>query len=149
MTTVLVPRGTKLGEGFSLREQVKALEHLGRRTDGTQSAAHWILNLSDLQKVIQLCGWCRPKFNPRKHGYRKFYAPDPTGITDGYQPHGLSKCDACKQMLGNRGGGVAYIREDTYNLTCVDPLSARRAARAKARRAWMTAADVAALMRKG
>ena len=134
---ILVPAHARLGEGFSRREQIKALEHPGRRTDGVQTAATWITSLIDLRKSILLCTYCRPRFNPRRHGYRKFYAPDLTGKTDGYMHNGI--CDACKQQTALLpGGGMTFIPEETYQLVCIDPLDARRKARAAAGRlsAW-------------
>lgn len=129
---VLVPKYHRLGEGFSRREQVKALEHPGRRTDGTQSAASWLSDLTDLRKAITLCqAYCAPKFNPRRHGYRRFYSPDITGKTDGYTHNGT--CDGCKQNTALLpGGGRTFIPEETYRLVCIDPLDARRKARAAA-----------------
>jgi hypothetical protein len=134
---VLVPKYHRIGEGFSKPEQVAALEHPGRRTNGSQSAASWVGDLKDLKKVILLCSWCRGKFNPRANGYRRFYVPDATGSTDGYASNG--KCDACKQMTINTpGGGTAFVSEDTYNLVCTDPVDARRKARMRARSAWIS-----------
>lgn len=129
---VAVPKYARLGEGFSGRERLKALEHPGRRTDGTQSAAHWITSLLDLRKSLILCTYCRAKFNPRRHGYRKFFAPDLAGTTDGYVHNGI--CDNCKQHTALLpGGGTSFIPEETYRLLCIDPLDARRKARAAAR----------------
>ncbi len=128
---VLVPKYHRIGEGFSRREQSQASEHPGRRTDGTQSAAHWVSALTELRKPVLLCTYHRPLFNPRRHHYRKFYAPDLVGKTDGYTHNG--KCDHCKQdtaMLP--GGGTLFVHEADYNLLCLDPLDARRKARAAA-----------------
>lgn len=137
MTVVLVPKYAKIGEGFSRREQQQSLEHPGRRTNGTQSAATWITGLKDAQKIILLCSWCRGKFNPRDNGYRRFYVPDATGKTDGYASNG--QCDACKQMTINTpGGGTAFVSEATYNLVCTDPVDARRKARLRANSAWIS-----------
>lgn len=132
----LIPKYSKLGEGFSRKEKAQADEHPGRRTDGSQSAASWIVDLVSLRKTILLCSFCRPKFNPRKHNYRKLYIPDPTGHTDGYAANGL--CDSCKQRTENCGGGTAFVHEEIYSLTCIDPVVARRNARAhaKAHSAW-------------
>ena len=129
---ILIPRGPKLGEGFSPREQLRALEHPGRSVDGTQSAAHWITSLLDLRKAVMLCVYCRVKFNPRRHAYRKFYVPDLAGKTDGYVHNGA--CDNCKQQTALLpGGGTTFIPEEHYRLLCIDPLEARRKARAAAR----------------
>lgn len=130
---ILIPRYGKLGEGFSQREKAKANEHPGRRTTirGYQSPASWISDLTDLKKLIILCPFCRVKFNPRKHGYRKYYCPDVTMVTDGYAVNG--QCDGCKQMTVNCGGGTGFIHESEYLKVCIDPISAKRAARARAR----------------
>lgn len=135
MTTVLTPRGTRLGAGFTPAERFDGdHRHPGRRTDGTQSAASWMTDLTDTRKVILLCGWCRAKFNPRRHGYRTFFVPDPTGATSGYVSNG--PCDACKQpTAATPGGGTSFVTEETYHLTCVDPAEVRRASRARARAA--------------
>ena len=108
----------------------RLLEHPGRRTDGSQTAASWIADLSALKKTIILCDVCRVKFNPRKHGYRRMFVSDPTHKSDGYSVGG--KCDGCKQRTENVGGGVAFIHETLYAQVCVDPSEARR----KARLAW-------------
>ncbi len=121
---VIVPKYAKVGQGFSRREKTQAMEHPGRRTDGSQSAASWVADLVGAKKVIILCGFCRAKFNPRRHGYRRMYSPDHTGKTDGYMTNGM--CDGCKQQTVTTGGGTAYISEETYNQVCIDPVEARR-----------------------
>lgn len=134
MTLVAVPQHAKLGEGFSRRAQIEAdAFHPGRRTNGSQSAASWLADLTDLRKLITLCGFCATKFNPKKHGYRRFYVPDHTGITDGYACSGV--CDACRSRL--IATGVAFVAEESYRLLCVDPIEERRRARLRARAAWM------------
>lgn len=136
-TVVLVPAHARLGEGFSRQERLKAREHPGRRIDGHQTAASWISDLVALKKCVLLCSFCRPWFNPKRYGYRRFYSPDLTGKTDGYQVNG--RCDRCKQhTVLIPGGGTEFIAEETYSLVCIDPLDARRKARAAARRmtAW-------------
>lgn len=128
---IVVPKYAKIGRGFSRAEQIDALQHPGRRTDGSQPAASWITQCTDLRKAILLCGWCRQKFNARRHGYRQFYMFDFTGKTDGYQVNGV--CLACKsQTILTPGGGREFIPEETYRLVSTDPLDARRAARARA-----------------
>lgn len=139
MVNVFTPKYNRLGEGFSRIEQIAALEHQGRRTNparGYQSAAAWVADLNDLKKCILLCSFCRVKFSHRKSHYRKMYAADLSGKTDGYTANGM--CDACKQQTVNCGGGTAYVHESEYSKVCVDPLDARRKARAAAR-ASMTA----------
>ena len=126
----IVPKYSKLGEGFSRREIAESFVHPGRRTDGSQSEASWITDLIDLKKVILLCAFCRVKFSHRKSHYRKLYVADWSGNTDGYMANGM--CDSCKQQTVNCGGGTAYVHESEYNKTCVDPLDARRKARARA-----------------
>src|SRR3990167_10022110 len=104
-----------MGEGFSKQEVLKSYEHPGRKTTahGYQSAASWISDLVALKKFIILCSVCREHFNPRKNGYRPAYVPDTSGKTDGYQVNG--KCDGCKEMTVNVGGGRGFIPEDHYN----------------------------------
>lgn len=130
---VIVPAHARLGEGFSQKEVLKSYEHQGRRTQtsGYQSPAEWITQLTDLQKTIVLCSFCRVKFNHVRNHYRPMYVPDPTGMTDGYQANGT--CDNCKQITANCGGGTAYVHEQYYKQICVDPMDARRKARAAAR----------------
>ena len=128
---IAVPIHGKLGAGFNRAEKRAAEEHPGRRVDGSQSAATWITSLADLKKTIILCSFCRQNFNYKKNHYRKLYIADPTGHTDGYAANG--KCDACKQMTVNCGGGTAFIHETLYNQVCQDPMEARRKARAAAR----------------
>lgn len=128
---VLVPKYARIGEGFSRREQLQAMEHPGRRTDGVQTAASWITDLVSLRKCVLLCTYCRPKFNPRRHHYRKLYVPDLVGATDGYMHNG--RCDGCKQQTALLpGGGTAFVHEEDYRLVAIDPLDARRKARAAA-----------------
>ena len=135
---VVVPKYHRMGEGFSKQEILKSYEHPGRRTTahGYQSAASWISDLVALKKFIIFCSVCREHFNPRKNGYRPAYVPDTSGKTDGYQVNG--KCDGCKEMTVNVGGGRGFIPEDHYNSLFLDPVQARRNARAawKARPVW-------------
>lgn len=139
MSTLLIPKHQKLGEGFSKGEIFKSFEHPGRQTvsKGTgryQSPATWILDhLVPLKKCILLCSYCRVNFNHVKHHYRKHYVPDQTGTTDGYVTNGV--CDACKVRTENTAGGVAYIHESYFQQVNVDPAVARRNARAAAK-AW-------------
>jgi hypothetical protein len=128
---VIIPKNSKLGSGFTQKQKEAGYEHPGRRTDGTQTAASWILDLVALKKTVLLCSYCRVKFNPRDFHYRKMYIPDPTGHTDGYAMNGM--CDHCKVMTVNAGGGTAFVHEEIYNLVCQDPVVVRRAARAAAK----------------
>lgn len=129
---IAIPIHGRLGEGFSSRERLKALEHPGRRVDGRQTAASWISDLVALRKCVLLCSFCRPWFNPKRYRYRRFYSPDLTGKTDGYQVNG--RCDRCKQSTALiPGGGTEFIAEEAYALACIDPSEARRKARAAAR----------------
>ena len=124
---VAVPKYSKLGEGFSAREKLAAQLHPGRSK--WQSPASWILDLVSLRKPVLLCSFCRSKFNPRHFNYRKFYMTDHTGTTDGFVANG--KCDACRQNTADvPGGGVMFVAEELYSLTCIDPCEARRNARA-------------------
>ena len=145
MSLVLVPQHARLGEGFSLQERATGLEHPGRRTDGVQTAASWITDLTDLRKTIILCGWCRGHFNPRRHGYRRRFVADLTGKTDGYEVTG--RCSACKQpTINTPGNGVAFMPEEAFAEVCIDPAVARRRARAAAATAWQSA-PISARMR--
>lgn len=130
---IFVPKYAKLGEGFNKQEIFEAAVHPGRRTKakGYQSPASWVSDLTALKKLIILCSFCRVKFNPRKNGYRKYYCPDVTMVTDGYAVNG--QCDGCKQRTINVGGGTAFIHESEYLKVCIDPIDARRTARARAR----------------
>ena len=127
---VIVPKYHRMGEGFSKREILQSYEHPGRRTTphGYQSAASWISDSVALKKLIILCSVCRQHFDPRKHGYRKAYIPDSSGKTSGYQING--KCLGCKVETANAGGGTGFTPEETYSLLYVDPVQARRDARA-------------------
>lgn len=127
----IVPKYKKLGEGFTREEIFWSQVHPGRRTDGSQPRAGWLDDLVQLKKCIILCSYCRVNFNPRKHHYRKFYCADITGITDGTATNG--RCDSCKEMTVNCGGGTSFVHEETYNLVCRDPMDARRRAKAQAR----------------
>ena len=130
---VAVPKHERLGEGFSKLEKVLAMRAPGRRTaiSGYQSPATWITELVSRRKLIILCSFCRVKFNPRKHNYRRVFVPDITGKTDGYQVNG--DCDSCKQDTALvPGGGTAFQSEEDYAKTHIDPTAARRAARAAA-----------------
>lgn len=137
MSIVLVPKYGKLGEGFNRQEIAEADEHPGRKV-GSQSAASWVMDLVSLKKVVILCSFCRAKFNPRKFKYRKFYKADVSGMTDGHVVNG--KCDSCKESTALCGGGVAFIHEEEYSKVCIDPMEARRNARASAKSltAWQT-----------
>ena len=126
MAIIVVPKYHRLGQGFTRAEKAKADEHPGRRVDGSQSPASWIADLVDTKKLILLCTFCRHNFNPRKHNYRKFYIPDNTGRSSGYEHEGM--CDACKQQTGPTG--TAFVHETTYAMSCIDPVTARRERRA-------------------
>ena len=131
---IVVPKYARLGQGFSKQEVFQADVHPGRRTQtkGYQSPNSWISDLADTKKCIILCSFCRAKFNPRKNfNYRKFYAADLSGITDGHAVNGM--CDACKGQTINLGGGTGYVHESIYRLVCIDPMDARRTARARAK----------------
>ena len=120
---------------WTQKDVARSHEHPGRRTQtsGYKSPAAWISDLSELKKIVLLCSFCRTKWNPRKHGYRKYYVPDATGKSDGYTHGGM--CDGCKQRTENTGGGTAFIHESTFELSCIDPGAARARARAKWRQA--------------
>ena len=97
-----------------------------------QSRIGWLDSLLSLKKVVILCSWCRSKFNPRQHNYRRVYVPDYTGKTDGYTVNG--DCDSCRSFTPTAGGGTAYQPEELYALTHQDPVVARRQSRANAGR---------------
>jgi hypothetical protein len=122
---IAVPKHATLGTGFSRRDIAESHVHPGRRTDGTQTAASWLSDLTDLRKLILLCAFCQSRFNPKRHRYRTWYSPDWSGATDPYQANGV--CDGCKQRTYH--GGRAYVAEETYRLVCLDPVSQRRASR--------------------
>jgi hypothetical protein len=135
---IAVPKHGALGQGFTKRERFEG-DHLyhGRRTDGTQSAATHITTLSDRRNVILLCGWCRPKFNPRANRYRPMYVPSLSDATDPYRYGGA--CDACKtQTAQTPGGGRSFVSEETYSQVCMEPVDTRRRSRA----AWRTGSSI-------
>jgi hypothetical protein len=137
MTTVFIPRGAHLNDesAFTKREKVDAKIHPGRRTavNGYQSPASWISDLTELKKLIILCSFCRPGFDPRRHGYRKMQVmcDDTMKVTESVN----GVCDRCKQRTANMGGGAAFVHEEYYQQVCTDPVEARRKARERARRA--------------
>lgn len=132
---IIVPKYARVGEGFTVRERAASLEHPGRRVDGSQTAAAWVADLTDLRKMIVLCGWCRERFNPRRHGYRRRFVADASGKTDGFEVSG--RCVACKQpTINTPGNGVAFMSEEAFAALCIDPAEARRRARAHALAAW-------------
>jgi hypothetical protein len=130
-----IPRGQKLGEGFSKSEKLAAQAiHPQHSASKGQSRIGWLDSLLSLKKVVILCSWCRSKFNPRKANYRRVYVPDYTGKTDGYTVNG--DCDYCGAFTAVAGGGTAYQPEELYFLTHQDPTEARRRSRANA--GWKT-----------
>lgn len=128
---VIVPKYHRMGEGFSKREIAESFEHPGRRTNphGYQSPASWISDHVSLKKLIILCSFCRPYFNPRKYGYRRLFIPDSSGKTDGFGVNG--KCIRCKIETANAGGGTGFTPEETYALSYVEPVTLRVEERAK------------------
>ena len=67
MTTILVPRGATLGEGYSKNEQRTAIEAPGK--PWSRVAGGWLDDHVQLRRFITLCTDCTPKFNPRRHEY--------------------------------------------------------------------------------
>ena len=128
---IFIPKHDKLGEGFTTEEMVKAAEHPGRQTNprrGYQSAATWIDHLVQLRRPVILCGFCRHKFDPKKHRYRRFYCYTPGA--DGYKMNG--RCDDCKEeTIRTPGGGTMFISEESYPQLCLEPQVARRLERIK------------------
>ena len=135
MSIVIVPKYSRLGEGFSKREIANAAEHPGRRTDGSQSAASWVGDLTDLRKCIVLCYFCAHKFNFRRNHYRR--------LVVGNSPNANGQCDACKARWFD-DSGVAYVHESEYEKVCVDPAALRRRKRAEAK-----AVSVSFFIKKG
>jgi len=137
---IIVPKNAKLGEGFSKKEILKAAEHPGRQTNarrGYQSASTFINHLLGLNKPVILCSFCRPKFNPKKAKYRRFYCLDSNG-QNGYVTNG--RCDDCKEDTRRTpGGGTMFIPEETYPEICLEPHVARRSMRARLSCAGQTA----------
>lgn len=137
-SNVFIPRGQKLGEGYTKAErfvgqEVKPL-HGGKIAQGRAS---WLDDLIALRKVVILCTFCRAVFKPHKVGYRRVFIPDTSGKSDGYQVNGC--CDWCKNETANiPGGGTAFQPEELYKATTIDPSQARRSARAAAKslRTW-------------
>ena len=127
-----VPRGEKLGKGFTKREQIAGTEvRPQHKAAKGQSRANWISDLLALRRILILCSYCREKFNPRKVNYRRVFVPDQTGKSDGYTVNGY--CDGCNSWTPDVGGGTAFQPEEDYLATHVDPTVARRQARASAR----------------
>ena len=127
-----IPRGAKLGEGFTKAEKVMAEEVTPQhKASKGQSRAGWISDLLALRRIIILCSYCRAKFNPRKVNYRRVFVPDTTGKSDGYTVNG--HCDGCASWTPNVGGGTAFQPEEDYLATHIDPTIARRHARASAK----------------
>ena len=122
----IVPKYSRVGSGFTRTEVARSHIHPGRRVDGSQSPASWLMDLADTRKIIILCQFCQPKFDPRRHGYRRWYAESHTPNTDPHQVNG--KCDACKTTVTS--GGRGYVSEETYGLLCKDPSESRRRSRA-------------------
>lgn len=129
---LIIPKHSKLGKGYHIRDMVR--ESPGRQVNpekGYQSPAVFLDDLVQLKQAIILCSFCVVKWNPHKNKYRARYIPDPSGVTSGYAVQG--KCDACKQMTGNMGGGKVYINMDDWAKVSIDPATARR----RAREVWM------------
>ncbi len=83
---VVVPKYSKLGEGFSQKERLKADEDSGRPWN--RVAGGWISDLASLQKFIMLCPFCLGKFNPRTSGYETWRQ----------NIYSIGKCDGCKNL---------------------------------------------------
>jgi hypothetical protein len=123
----IVSKYAKLGEGFSKREILKASEDPGRRTKahGYTSASAAIDNRVAQRLGIVLCGYCRPKFNPKAVHYRRAWIPNGANI-DPYRTDG--KCEDCKQLTINTpGGGVMWVAEEQYHHVFHEPSGMRNA----------------------
>ena len=128
-----IPRGKKLGSGYSKAEKTAGLViHPQHNASKGQSKIGWLDSLLSLKKVVILCSYCRGKFEPRRFGYRRVYVPDFTGKTDGYTVNG--DCASCRTFTANAGGGTAFQPEELYALTHQDPVVARRQSRAAAKK---------------
>lgn len=140
MSIVIVPRGAKLGEGFSKAEQLQSQEHPGRQTNsrrGYQSASTWVDHLIQLRKPVILCGFCRHKFDPKHARYRRFFCLDSNG-QNGYGMKG--QCDDCKELTDRTpGGGTMFISEESYPQICQEPVTQYRSMRARMKFAGQTA----------
>ncbi len=114
---VLIPKYSKLGEGFSKKEILKASESPGRYTDpkrhGYQSAASWIDDFVARRGNIMLCTFCRHKFDPKKYHYRRAYVVGADDRPDPFRFDG--KCEDCKQDTRTApGGGTYFVPEEIY-----------------------------------
>lgn len=81
--TILIPRGTRLGEGFTRKEQLTAKEAKGRPWH--RAPGGWIADAVGSRNCIILCPFHVNKFNPRKNHYE---------VWRQYQ-FAVGKCDDC------------------------------------------------------
>lgn len=84
---------------FTNQEVAKAMEAPGM-TVGRVSGG-WIHDLCALHKVVTLCSFCQPKFNPGRLGY----------IREKEFPIVQADCDGCKTFSPKC---AAYFWEETY-----------------------------------
>jgi len=114
---VIVPKYSKLGQGFSQKEIQKSYEHPGRQTNpskGYQTPAAWLDDLGELKKLVLLCDNCAHKWNPKRYGYRLLWMPGAGTRSNGW-------CDSCKEFALNNGGGRAWVTEESYPEICAEP----------------------------
>ena len=133
MSIIVVPKYSKLGQGFSKKEQLKAYEHRGRNTklQGYQSPASWIMDKADSRRIIVLCSFCKNRFNYKKNKYLRRFTPDHTGKSSGYAVNGM--CDGCKQntmRIDSEKGGTCFVAEENWEKVSMDPSLAKRRAQA-------------------
>jgi len=98
---IVVPKYSKLGQGFSKKEIISSYEDPGRPWN--RPAGGWIGDLTELRKFILLCPYCSPKFNPRQNQYEVWRA----------KIESIGKCDGCKQVSTYLKG---YIHQSAHDL---------------------------------
>lgn len=92
--TIHVPRE------FTKTEVTQAMEAPGKTTGRTSGS--WVHDLCALRKVITLCSFCQPKFNPGRLGYAK----------EKEFPIVQAKCDGCYTFDPRC---AAYFWSETYH----------------------------------
>lgn len=93
MITVHVPRE------FTKQEITASMEAPNKTVGRT--AGSWVHDLCALHKVVTLCDFCRPKFNPGRLGY----------IREKEFPVVQATCDGCSTFNPKC---TAYFWEETY-----------------------------------
>lgn len=98
--TVLVPRGARLGEGFTRREQLTAKEAKGRPWH--RVAGGWVADLVGKRLCIILCPFHVSKFNPRHNQYEVWRR----------HQWAIGKCDECGQVSSQNR---VFIHQSTHD----------------------------------